>query len=103
MKTSNLASQNVRMAETGLVWEEKLTNANGSIEVMRHSTFRVRAAGALSVTVDGVLAMTMASGEICLFNSGDGDLNDSKQTVTVTIAGGNAFVQVARELSRPRV
>lgn len=103
MRTSNLASQNLRHAETGLVWEEKLTDAQGTIEVTEAATFRVRAAGATTVTIDGILAATMSANEIMVFNAGRGDLKDTKATISVVIAGANAFVQVARDNDRPRV
>jgi hypothetical protein len=44
--------------------------------------------------------MTMVDGEIALFNTGDGNPDDSKSTITVAIGGANAFVQVAREAYR---
>ena len=100
MQASNLASRTMRTSESGLVYEEKLTNAQGSIELIATQTFRVRATGATTVTIDGILAMTMVSGEIAVFCAGEGDPTDSKPTVTVTIAGANAFVQVARVTDR---
>jgi hypothetical protein len=103
MKTSNIASENLRVAETGLVWEEKITNSVGSIEVLPMASFRVRATGATTVTIDGVLAMTMSSGEIAVFCAGNGSPDDSKPTVTVTIAVAAAFVQVARDTHRDRL
>ena len=103
MKTSNLASANLNTAESGLVWEEKLTGAQGTIEVVEYTTFRVRATGATTVTIDGVLAMTMVSGEIAIFNSGRGDPDDTKPTISIVIAGANAFVQVARNTDRKKL
>lgn len=100
MRTANLASQTLRHSESGLVWEEQLTGAQGSLELQPQSTFRVRATGATTVTIDSILAMTMSSGEIAIFCCGEGDPTDSKATVTVTIAGANAFVQVARNQDR---
>lgn len=101
MKTSNLVSQTVRQSESGLTWEEKLTNNTGTLELPKASTFRVRATGATTVTIDGVLAATMSSGEIIIFNTGDGNPDDTKPTVTVIIGAVAAFVQVAREVKRP--
>jgi hypothetical protein len=103
MKTSDVASANLNTAESGKVWEEKLTGAQGSIEVVQYTTFRVRATGATTVTIDGILAMTMASGEIAIFSAGRGDQDDAKPTITITIAGANAFVQVARNVDRPKL
>jgi hypothetical protein len=102
MRTSNLANQAVRQSEVGHVWEEVITNGSGTIEVPKYSTFRVRAAGAVTVTIDGVLAATMTSGEILLFNAGGGagtPAADLVPTVTVVITG-TAFVQVARNNDR---
>lgn len=100
MKTSDLVAETLRQSESGKTWEEEITNAQGSIEVLQRATFRVRATGATTVTIDGVLAATMSTGEILVFNAGDGNPDDTKQTVTVTIGGANAYVQVARELKR---
>lgn len=110
MKTSNLASETLRHSESGLVWEEVLTNAQGTLTLKPYSTFRVRAAGATTVTIDGTLAMTMVSGEIAIFNAGSGqpvDVDPSggvvvRQAVTasVVIGAANAFVQVARDAGR---
>ena len=103
MKTANIASATLRHSESGLMWEEKLTNSTGSIEVTQYATFRVRAAGAATVSIDGVLAMTMMNGEIAIFCAGRGSQDDTKSTVTVTIAGANAFVQVARDKDREKL
>lgn len=110
MKTSNLASETLRHSESGLVWEEVLSGAQGTITLKPYQTFRVRAAGATTVTIDGTLAMTMATGEIEILNAGSGqpvDVDPSggvvvrqAVTVTVVIGGANAFVQVARDAGR---
>jgi len=103
MKTSNLASATLRDSESGLVWEEKLSGAQGTVEVTEYATFRVRATGATTVTIDGILAMTMTSGEIAVFNAGRGNPDDTKPTITITIGGANAFVQVARDKDREKL
>jgi hypothetical protein len=103
MRTTNIASENLRQAETGLVWEEKLTSATGTIQVLPCATFRVRASAGTTVTIDGVLAMTMMVNEIAIFNAGRGDQDDSKRTVTVTIGGAAAWVQVARDKDREKI
>lgn len=103
MKTSNLVTEAVRQSETGQCWEEKLTNTTGSLELRKQTTFRVRATGATTVTIDGVLAMTMSAGEIAVFNTGDGNPDDTKATITVAIAAVAAFVQVSRETYRARL
>lgn len=101
MYTANIASGTLRTSESGLVWEEKITNGTGSLEVEPRATIRVRATGATTVTIDGILAATMSSGEIMIFNAGDGDQKDAKATVTIAIAAAAAFVQVARSKDRP--
>lgn len=103
MKTANLISETLRHSESGLTWEEKITNNTGTLELAKASTFRVRATGASTVTIDGVLAATMSAGEIIIFNAGDGNPDDTKPTVTVVIGAIAAFVQVARELKRPKL
>lgn len=103
MKTSNLVSDTLRQSESGLTWEEKITNGQTSIEVPKHATVRVRATGASTVTIDGILAATMSTGEVVIFNAGDGDPDSTKPTITVTIGVANAYVQVAREVRRPKL
>lgn len=103
MKTANLISESLRHSESGLTWEEKISGAQASIEVPKHATFRVRATGASTVTIAGVLAATMSTGEIMIFNAGDGDPDSTATTITVTIGVANAFVQVAREVKRPKL
>ena len=103
MKTSNIASANLNTSDCGLVWEEKLTNATGVIEVVEYTAFRVRATGATTVTIDGVLAATMSAGEIMIFNVGRGDPDDTKPTITITIGAVAAFVQVARNKDREKL
>lgn len=103
MKTANVVTENLRHAETGLQWEEQLTNAQGTLVLYKLTTFRVRATGATTVTMDGVLAATMSSGEIMIFNTGTGNTPSTQlTTISVVIAGANAFVQVGREVNRLR-
>lgn len=90
-----------RNVEVGLVWVEKLTNATGTIVVPMQSAIRVRATGATTVTIGGVLSMTMSAGEIERFNAGTGPI-DGKSEVTIVIAGAPAFVQVGKEIERSR-
>jgi hypothetical protein len=95
MRTNNPSNKAIRTSESGQVWEEKLTNSSGTLYLPRYSTFRVRAASSVvTVTVDGVLAATMSSGEVMIFNSGSGEL-DGTPGVQVVITG-QAYVQVAR-------
>ena len=100
MYSANLANRAARHTESGHVWEEKLTNATGSIEVTEYSSVRVRAGAGTTVTIDGVLAMTMGSNEVEVFNVGSGNPSDTKATVTVAIGVAAAYVQVARYQDR---
>ena len=90
-----------RNAEFGHVWVEVATGTPITMEVPKYSAVRVRAAAAVTVSMDGVLSATMASGEILIFNSGRGDVGtngtDTKATVTLAVTG-NAYVQIARNL-----
>lgn len=102
MRSSNLANEAARQADVGHVLEEQLTNAQGTLNLKPFQTFRVRATGATTVTIDGTLAMTMVSGEIAVFNTGSGipaaaPSNAPATNCVIVIAGANAFVQVARE------
>ena len=103
MKTSMIQSENLRQAETGLPWVEMLTNAQGTLHLTEATTFRVRATGATTVTIDGLLAMTMSAGEIVIFNAGHGSPDDTSAYIAVVIAGANAFVQVAADANRQRL
>lgn len=99
MQIYNESARVERNAEFGHVWVEVLSGTTGSIEVPKYSAVRVRAAAGSTVTIDGILAATMISGEILIFNSGRGSVGttgtDTKRTVTITVSG-NSFVQVAR-------
>ena len=100
MRASNLANEAVRQAEVGHVWEEKLSSATGTIEVARFATFRVRAGAGTTVTIGGVLAMTMMANEIAIFCAGYGDPASTAATVPVVIGVAAAWVQVARDQKR---
>lgn len=113
MRTSNLASESLRQSEVGSVWEERLSGAAGTLVMDCRQTFRVRAAAAVTVTIDGTLAATMISGEILIFNSGSGAPAQSVGNVDGSVKGvvsvasqatvvitGTAFVQVARDNNR---
>jgi hypothetical protein len=101
MRTANLASQSLRHAETGTVWEEQLSGATGTVNMLPFTTFRVRATGATTVTIDGILAATMTTGEIIIFNAGSGVPGaapyDTKPINCVIVIGGAAaFLQTGR-------
>ena len=106
MKTSNLASEALRQNDVGMVWEERLSGAAGTLNLMPFQSFRVRAAAGGTVTIDGVLAATMISGEILVFNAGSGQpttdsAGQTKQAAAVVVAiTGAQFVQVARDAPR---
>lgn len=105
MRTSNLANQALRESEVGQVWEEKVSGTGAaSIEIPKYATFRVRASANSTVTIDGVLAATMVSGEIIVFNTGAGK-NDAAANLVPTVTvdfTGTVYVQVARDFDRPR-
>ncbi len=103
MKTSMIQSENLRQAETGLPWVEMLSGATGTLHLPEATTFRVRATGATTVTIDGLLAMTMSAGEIVIFNAGHGSPDDTTPYIAVVIAGASAFVQVAADANRQRL
>ncbi len=102
MHIYNEPARTEKNSESGLVWEEKITNAIATIEVAKYTPVRVRAVGATIVTIGGVLAATMSTGEIIIFNTGIGDISDVKRTVTVAITAVAAFVQVARTVEKKR-
>lgn len=110
MKTSNLANEALRIAEVGHIWEERLTGAAGTLYLMPFQSFRVRAVAAGTVTIDGILAATMTTGEILIFNAGGGQPVLTDPTTTgvvlkqasqaVVVITGAQFVQVARDSTR---
>jgi len=112
MRSANLATQALRHSESGQIWQEVLSGAQGTFTIQPYQTFRVRASAGTTVTIDGTLAMTMGVGEIEKFNGGSGLPQGSPNlnyppgslppqrlgsVVTVVIAGANAWVQVARD------
>jgi len=103
MQLANNPARAQRFSESGFVWEEKVSGATGAIEVPKYATLRVRASAGTTVTIDGILAATMAAGEIMFFNAGGGDFSDTKETVTITIGVASAYVQVARQIERKNI
>ena len=101
MKSTNLPSGAQRTAEVGLVWEEVLTAGAGTFEVQVQGSIRVRAIALSTVTIAGILAMTLEAGETEILNVGSGLSADQKTTVTVVVAG-SANVQVALDNERGR-
>ena len=92
MQQYNHAARVIREDNFGVLWREVITGGQDTIEVRKYSVMRVRATGATTVKIAGILAATMSNGEILRFNVGLGAANDNKKTVTVEIGGANAFV-----------
>jgi len=104
MKTANLQTEALRQGDAGQFWEEVISGTTGTINLPKQTTFRVRALGATTVTIDGILAMTMMTGEIAIFNVGTGSMLDTnKPLIAVVIAVAGAYVQVSREKARDRL
>lgn len=99
MKPVNLPAGSQRNSDVGLLWQEKITAGNGSIEVPPQGTIRVHATADTTVTIGGVLVMTVRNGGTEYINVGMGlgtEISDGRRNVTVVI-GGAADVQVAEE------
>lgn len=101
MRTSNIPSGGLRTSEVSLYYREIKSGAGATtFEIPKQSCIRVRSALAgLTVTIDGILAMTMADAEIALMNVGAGSPDDGKVTVTVVVSG-NCYIQVGQETDR---
>ena len=100
MKSANLPSGATRTSEVSLCWVEVISGATGQFEAQPQTCIRVRSTGAATVTLDGLLAMTMMANEIALINVGFGDETDAKKTVTVTIGAAACYVQIGTEVER---
>ena len=101
MQNYNAPARTERNADWGHVWVEISSGAAITAEVARYAAVRVRAAGAVTVSFDGILAATMISGEILIFNAGIGQVklggaSANKQTVTMAVTG-TAFIQIAAQ------
>jgi hypothetical protein len=95
MRTNCIASGAARQYDVGAVYKEVLSGAQGTLELLPHQSFRVRATGATTVTVEGILAATMSSNEVMIFNAGPS--KTGTPFITVVIAGANAFVQTMEQ------
>jgi hypothetical protein len=96
MRSVNLPSGAERNSEVGMVWREVFNGAGAfSFRVLPQQTFRVSSAGDVTVTIDGVLAMTLRNGEVERFCAGSGAPGDTRTTILVQIGTGGARVQVA--------
>jgi len=98
MKTTNLPAGSQRISEVGLVWVEEFAAGTGTFDVQHQGSVRIRSvSGPVTVTVGGIVALTLEAGETEIINVGTGVANDGKTTVTVVIAGGTSNVSVAKE------
>lgn len=95
----NIPTGASRVTDIGLVWREISSGAAGSWEVPKYCAIRVRATAGTSISLDSVLAATMASSEILVLNSGRGTALDVKDTVTLT-SSGTAYIQIGLEVDR---
>jgi hypothetical protein len=112
MRLTNLATEASRITDVGALWAEVLTSGTGTFRFPPYTTFRVRClTSGTTVTVNGVLAATMTSGEVMLFNTGPLPQTDlggggsgmtapyNRQWVTVVIGVAAGRLQVARNLN----
>jgi hypothetical protein len=86
-----------RTSDVGLVYNEVLSNAAGTIEVPKYNAIRIRAVAGGTVTVDGKLTCTLIANEIIVINVGRGNPADSKETVTVVFSAA-VYAQVGIEI-----
>ena len=95
MKSVNIPSGALRTVNVGLVWKEVFNGAGGTtLTVPFQTTLRVSAGANVTVTLDGVLAMTLRAGEVEYFCVGAGSVAGAS-TVSVVIGTGDARVQQA--------
>lgn len=63
MKPVNIPSGAGRIVESGLVWQEIYNGAGGTtLYLPIQATFRVSAGASVTVSLDGILAMTLRLG-----------------------------------------
>ena len=96
MKAVNMPSSASRIVESGLVWIERITGGAGTFEARKRQSVRVSAVTLSSVSLDGMLSVTLQAGESLILNVGTGSPHDEKETVTVEVTG-SAYVQIAKE------
>lgn len=104
MKAVNLPAGSQRNSDVGLVWRQVFSGAGGfTFNGPVQGTIRVSSgAAALTVTIGGVLAATLRTGEVEYFNLGSGLSGDMKTPVVVIIGAGDARVSLAEELDPGR-
>lgn len=103
MKAADVPSGSARVVETGFVYQEVYNGSGGTtLYLPMFTSIRVSAGADVTVTVGGVLAMTLRSGEVERINVGGGQKDRSNtqpgkgsSTVTVVIGAGDARVQIA--------
>lgn len=99
MKPVNLPAGSQRNSNVGLLWRERITAGAGTVEVPPTGTLRVYATADTTVTIGGILVMTIRAGDKEYINVGMGigsEISDGRRPVEVVIAG-TADVQVAEE------
>jgi hypothetical protein len=102
MRLSNQLSAGQRSSDVSLVWKEINSGGGASqIEIPRHTAVRVRSTHPnLTISLDGILAVTMGNGEILVLNSGIGkqygENGDPKNTVTLAWSG-TCYIQLGME------
>jgi len=103
MRPVNIDTGAQRNIEIGPVYREVYNGSGGyQMELTAQSSFRVCAdADGVTVTLDGILAMTMKNGEKERFNVGIGQGLDGKVTVTVLIGAGAARLQLIQDNDQP--
>lgn len=98
MKPVNIPSGAQRNSDVGLVWRQLYNGSAGiTFQGPVQGTIRVSAGADVTVTIGGVLAATLRSGEVEYFNLGVGASGDLKTPVTVIIGTGDVRVQIAEE------
>ena len=97
MRGSNIPAGNQQFVDTGLVWNELLSNAHTTINVPEYATIRVRAVVNTVVYIDGIVSVSLLAGEIEYFNSGQALLTPLTKTVAFSFTG-NVYAQYGREI-----
>ena len=93
----NIPTSGSRVNEIGLVWREILTSGALTAEILPQTTLRIKCIATGTISLDGDLACTLDANEIIYLNTGRGNLNDSKNTVTV-VATGTMRIQMALDI-----
>ena len=97
MKSVNIPNGALRQVDVGFVWQEIYNGSGGAtFNAPWQSTIRVSAGANVTVTLDGVLAMTLRAGEHEYFNVGAGNV-PLQRFVVVVIGAGDARVQIGQE------